>query len=63
MVDERRHLHDAIDMVEPEQLDILYRIVCQFIPEDIPYPDEIEAIQKGQEEIARGEYIRFEDLD
>jgi len=63
MIAERKFIHDAIDMVEPEQLGILYRVICQFIPEDVPYPDEIEAIKFGRSEIARGEFVRFEDID
>ena len=62
MTAERQHLYDAINMVDAEQLGILYRVICQFIPEDMPYPDETEAIQKGRDEIARGEFVRFEDI-
>jgi metal-responsive CopG/Arc/MetJ family transcriptional regulator len=31
-------------------------------PAEEPSPDEIEAIRRGKEQIARGEYIRLEDL-
>jgi len=31
-------------------------------PAEEPLPDEIEAIRRGKEQIARGEYIRLEDL-
>jgi hypothetical protein len=30
--------------------------------EEEPLPDKIEAIRRGKEQIARGEYIRLEDL-
>ena len=31
-------------------------------PAEEPLPDEIEAIRRGKEQIARGEYVRLEDL-
>jgi metal-responsive CopG/Arc/MetJ family transcriptional regulator len=31
-------------------------------PAEEPLPDEIEAIRRGKEQIARGEYIRLQDL-
>jgi len=31
-------------------------------PAEDPLPDEIEAIRRGKEQIARGEYVRLEDL-
>jgi hypothetical protein len=31
-------------------------------PAEEPLPDEIEAIRRGREQIARGEYVRLGDL-
>jgi len=31
-------------------------------PAEEPLPEEIEAIDRGKEQIARGEYVRLEDL-
>jgi hypothetical protein len=31
-------------------------------PAEDALPDEIEAIRRGKEQIARGEYVRLEDL-
>ena len=31
-------------------------------PAEDPLPDEVEAIRRGKEQIARGEYIRLENL-
>ena len=59
----KQHLYDIIDMVDAKELSLLYHLVCKFIPEDIPYPDEIDAIKKGRAEIARGEYVSIEDVD
>jgi hypothetical protein len=59
----RQHLHDVIDTINTKELDVLYHILCKFISEDTPYPDEIEAIKQGRAEIERGEYVRMEDID
>ena len=34
----------------------------RMLPLDDPRPDEIEAIRRGRQEFARGEFIRLEDL-
>lgn len=33
------------------------------IPEVAPEPDELEALERGKAEIARGEYARHEDIN
>jgi len=60
---ERQHLHHVIDIVEERELAPLYYLLCKFIPEDIASPEEEEAILSGREQIARGEYVRMEDVD
>ena len=35
----------------------------EFMPEDEPTLDEIEAITKGREEIQKGEFVKHEDID
>lgn len=60
---QRQHLYHAIDLVEDTQLDILYRVICQFIPEDIATPEEIHAIAVGRAEIANGDFVKYNDID
>ena len=59
----RQVLHDLIDVVEPREFDLLYRLLIKFIPEDNPTPDEIAAIEVGRREIERGEAVSHDDID
>lgn len=42
---------------------ILYHPLSKFIPEDVPTPDEVDAIRIGREALDNGEFVRFEDID
>lgn len=59
----RQQLHEIIDIVDPNELNILYRLLVKFIPEDNPTPDEIEAIRIGREEFERGETVSHNDIN
>lgn len=59
----RQQLHSMIDVVDSEELSVLYHVLAKFISEDSPAPDEIEAIKAGRAEIARGETVRHQDID
>jgi len=59
----RQQLHELIDIVDSKELNIVYHLLTKFIPEDLPTPEEIVAIKKGREEIARGEFVRHEDIN
>lgn len=41
-------LKNIIDLVPDEDIDIIYRVVVKFIPEDKPEPDELEAIAEAK---------------
>jgi hypothetical protein len=55
----RQQLHLLVDLVEETDLDTLYNVMIRFIPEDDAEPDEIEAIERAKDEIARGDYVSF----
>jgi hypothetical protein len=59
----RQHLHNIIDVVDSQALDVLYQVLIKFIPEDEPTPDEIEAIRIGREEIRRGETVSHDNIN
>jgi len=59
----RQQLRDIIDVVDSNELGVLYQVLIKFIPETLPMPDEIEAIRIGREEIRRGETIRHDEID
>jgi len=59
----RQQLHDIIEVVDSKELNVLYRVLIKFIPEDEPTADEIEAINIGRKEIMRGETVSHNDID
>lgn len=59
----RQQLHQLIDIVDVNELDILYHILLKFVPEVDAAPDEVEAIAIGHAEFARGEYVSFDEID
>jgi hypothetical protein len=59
----RQQLHDLINIVDSREFDIIYRLLMKFIPEATPFPDEIEAIQRGRKQIENGEVTNFDDID
>ena len=63
MVASREQLHDILDVVDSNELGVLYQVLVKFIPEDYPMPDEIEAILRGREEIANGEIVSHDDIN
>jgi len=63
MVATRQRLREIIDVVDVNELDILYKLLIKFIPEVEPLPDEIEAIRLGREEIRRGEFVSHDEID
>jgi len=59
----RERLVGMIDcLAEPEQL-LMLEIIKRFVPDDIATPDDLEAIRIADEEFARGEFVRHEDID
>jgi len=59
----RQQLHNMIDIIEPNELDILFCVISKFIPEDSPLPDEIEAIERGRNEIRSGDCVSHSDIN
>lgn len=50
-----------IDLVPDEDIETLYKVVINFIPEDSPLPDEINAIERAKED--KSELTLHEDID
>jgi hypothetical protein len=59
----RQKLRDIIDVVDSNELGVLYQVLIKFIPESAPMPDEIEAIRLGRDEIRRGEIVSHDEID
>lgn len=41
-------LKNLIDLIDEKNIDEIYQLLIKFIPEDQPFPDEIEAISRGE---------------
>lgn len=46
-------LKNLIELVPEEDVEVLYKVVIKFIPEEVPEPDEIEAILEGRKDRAK----------
>lgn len=44
----REAVKNLIDMIPDEDIEIIYRVLVRFIPEDKPLPDELEAIAEAK---------------
>ena len=50
-------LKGLIELVSEEDIETLYNVVVKFIPENVPLPDEIEAIERADKSIAKNETV------
>ena len=46
-------LKNLIELVPEEDVEVLYKVIIKFIPEEVPEPDEIEAILEGRKDRAK----------
>lgn len=48
-------LKNLIELVPENDIEVLYRVIVKFIPEEKPEPDEIEALLDGRKDrVANG---------
>lgn len=59
----RKTLHDLIDNLSDNQIDIAYRIILQLVKEDSPLPDEIVAIENARTDIVNNNLISHDKID
>lgn len=45
-------LKKLIELVPEKDIDTLYRVIIKFIPEEIPEPEELDALRTGREDRA-----------
>lgn len=55
-------LKGLIELVSEEDIETLYNVVVKFIPENVPLPDEIEAIERADKSIAKNGTVPHEPL-
>lgn len=56
-------LKNLIELVPENDIDVLYRVIVKFIPEEKPEPDEIEALLEGSKDRAENGTIPHEAID
>lgn len=56
-------LKGLIELVSEEDIETLYNVVVKFIPENVPLPDEIEAIERADKNIAKNGTVPHDAVD
>lgn len=56
-------LKGLIELVSEEDIETLYNVVVKFIPENVPFPDEIEAIERADKSIAKNGTVPHDAVD
>ena len=56
-------LKGLIELVSEEDIETLYNVVVKFIPENVPLPDEIEAIERADKRIAKNGTVPHDAVD
>lgn len=56
-------LKGLIELVSEEDIETLYNVVVKFIPENVPLPDEIEAIERVDKSIAKNGTVPHDAVD
>ena len=59
----REALVELIDNIDVRQYYLIYKILMKFVAEVAPTEDEIEAIEIGKMEYAKGDYISADDFN
>lgn len=56
-------LKGLIELVSEEDIETLYNVIVKFIPENVPLPDEIEAIERADKSIAKNGTVPHDAVD
>lgn len=56
-------LKNLIELVPENDIEVLYRVIVKFIPEEPPLPDEIEAIIEGRRDRTEHGTVPHEAID
>ena len=58
-----QQLHKLIDIVNPDEYEIVYKLLTKFISEAKPFLDEIEVIKRLDNAIIKEETVNYNDID
>lgn len=56
-------LKNLIELVPENDINVLYRVIVKFIPEEKPEPDEMEALLESRKDRAENGTIPHEAID
>lgn len=48
-------LHSLIDLLNEADTETIYNVLIKFIPTSEPLPDEVEAIERAERDVANGD--------
>lgn len=56
-------LKGLIDMIDEKDVETIFQVLIRFVPEDVPTPDEIEAIERANKSIEEEGTIPHDAID
>jgi len=56
-------LHKLVDVVNPKEYDIVYKLLIKFISDEEALPDEVKAIKNLDNAIAKGDTVNYSDIN
>ena len=56
-------LKSLIDLIGDNDTETIFRVLIRFVPEDVPLPDEIEAITRVNQSLNTYETVSHEDVN
>ena len=59
----KSRIAELINCLPEQELLLVLEIVKRFIPDDVATPEDLADIKAANEEFARGEYVRHEDIN
>lgn len=59
----REKLKNLIELVPENEIDVLYRVIIKFVPEEEPEPGELEALIEGRKDREINGTVSHEDIN
>lgn len=56
-------LKGLIDMIDERDVETIFQVLIRFVPEDVPAPDEMEAIERANKSIEVEGTVPHEAID
>ena len=56
-------LKNLIDMLDDKDIEIIYKVLVRFVPDDVALPDEVEALMIAEDSISKYGTISHDKID